>query len=103
MHRLPYLRGCLPDRLHQDGHGRSLTATDPKMGKIRRIVIGGISLVAAGFFAATLAPAADVSRAQSRGSGPTVKIHRGEKCVEPTEDMRRNHMSSVGSTHFSPR
>ncbi len=27
--------------------------------------------------------------------GPTVKIHRGEKCVEPTADMRRNHMQYI--------
>ncbi len=27
--------------------------------------------------------------------GPTVKIHRGEQCVEDTEFMRRNHMKVI--------
>ncbi|MDH3310032.1 MAG: hypothetical protein OEM95_05050 [Gammaproteobacteria bacterium] len=65
------------------------------MVKIRQIVVGGVAVVAAGLFAVTLAQAADVSGAKSKGIGPTVKIHRGEQCVEPTEDMRRNHMKYI--------
>ena len=65
------------------------------MEKIRRTVVFGISLVAAAFFAATQAPAADTASATPKGIGPTVKIHRGEKCVEPTADMRRNHMKHI--------
>ncbi|MDH3514599.1 MAG: hypothetical protein OEM83_07000, partial [Gammaproteobacteria bacterium] len=38
---------------------------------------------------------ADAPDAGSRVTGPTVKIHRGEQCVEPTEDMRRNHMKYI--------
>jgi hypothetical protein len=26
---------------------------------------------------------------------PVVKIHRGDKCVEPTDEMRRNHMEMI--------
>ena len=65
------------------------------MGKIRRIIIGGTVLVATGLLAATWAPAADVSKTKSKGIGPVVNIHRGEQCVEPTEDMRRNHMKYI--------
>lgn len=65
------------------------------MDKIRRIMIGGIALVATGIFTATGVPAADVSGTKSQGIGPVVKIYRGEKCVEPTEDMRRNHMKYI--------
>jgi hypothetical protein len=65
------------------------------MGKVRRILISGVALAAAGIFAATWAPAADVSAPKFKGIGPVVKIHRGEKCVEPTADMRRNHMKFI--------
>jgi uncharacterized Fe-S radical SAM superfamily protein PflX len=65
------------------------------MGKIRKILVGGVSLVATGILAVMLAQAADVSGAKTKGIGPTVKIHRGEQCVEPTEDIRRNHMKYI--------
>ena len=57
--------------------------------------MGGMSLVIAGLFVAAGASAAQVSGEKSKGAGPTVKIHQGEKCVEPTEDMRRNHMKYI--------
>jgi len=65
------------------------------MGTIRQFLIGGVVLVAAGLLAVTPAQAADDSDVKSKGIGPTVKIHRGEQCVEPTEDMRRYHMKYI--------
>lgn len=65
------------------------------MSKIRRIIIGGIVTVAAGLFAATAAFSADVAGAKSTSIGPTIKIYKGDKCVEPTEEMRRNHMKYI--------
>jgi len=32
---------------------------------------------------------------RSANLGPVVKTYRGEKCVEPTDDMRRNHMKYI--------
>jgi len=52
-------------------------------------VVGMIS----GLLATSVAFAAEPKKTAS--IGPTVKIHRGEKCVEPTEDMRRNHMKYI--------
>ncbi|MCR4302199.1 MAG: hypothetical protein NUV51_11350 [Sulfuricaulis sp.] len=51
--------------------------------------------LAAGLLSAMVSIAADTSGAKSAPIGPTVKIHRGEQCVEPTEDMRRNHMQHI--------
>jgi len=32
---------------------------------------------------------------KSAGLQPVVKVYRGEKCVEPTDEMRRNHMKKI--------
>ena len=50
----------------------------------------GVALVA-------LACVASVSAGESKGRVPVpnVVIHKGEQCVEPTEDMRRNHMKYI--------
>ncbi len=53
------------------------------------------AVLAVGLFTATMSVAAETSGTKSNGAGPTVKIYRGEKCVEPTEDMRRNHMKYI--------
>jgi hypothetical protein len=58
------------------------------------IIAGVIAALAAGLFAAGMVRATD-SAAKSGGLGPVVKIHRGEQCVEPTDDMRRNHMKYI--------
>ena len=50
------------------------------------LVLGGLTAGAA--FAADGKPA-------GRVPAPTVKIEKGEKCVEPTEEMRRNHMDMI--------
>lgn len=44
--------------------------------------------------AVTAAMAGETSGAKDT-IGPTVKIYRGEHCVEPTADMRRNHMKYI--------
>ena len=54
-------------------------------------VVGG--MLAVGLLVTSAAFAAEPKK--PAGIGPTVKIHRGEKCVEPTEDMRRNHMKHI--------
>jgi len=58
------------------------------------IIAGVIAALAASLFAAGMVRATD-SAAKSGGLGPVVKIHRGEQCVEPTDDMRRNHMKYI--------
>lgn len=65
------------------------------MGKFRHIIFGGIVAVAAGLLAATAVNAADNAGAMSKRIGPTVKTYRGDKCVEDTEFMRRNHMKLI--------
>jgi len=50
------------------------------------------AVVMAGLFASV--HAADPKPA-GRVPAPTVKIEKGEKCVEPTEEMRRNHMNMI--------
>ncbi|MGA9032317.1 MAG: hypothetical protein WB402_07370 [Sulfuricaulis sp.] len=64
------------------------------MNKIRRMVFGGVAVVAAGMLAVAAVLAADTSGAKP-ALGPTVKIYKGEKCVEPTAEMRRNHMKYI--------
>ena len=39
--------------------------------------------------------AATAGESKGRVPLPNVVIHKGEKCVEPTEDMRRNHMQYI--------
>ena len=51
--------------------------------------------IALAFAAALLAVAGDAHEGASRSGGvplPVTKVERGEACVAPTEDMRRNHM-----------
>jgi hypothetical protein len=64
------------------------------MNKFRRIVFGGVAVVAAGMLAVAAVLAADTSGAKP-ALGPTIKTYKGEKCVEPTEEMRRNHMKYI--------
>ena len=54
--------------------------------------------IAAGIAAAVLAVAvfADAgARRQGRVAAPVVKIEKGDSCVAPTEEMRRNHMKML--------
>src|SRR3989344_4289613 len=64
------------------------------MNKIRRMVFGGMAVVAAGMLAVSAALAAGSSGAKP-ALGPTVKTYKGDKCVEDTEFMRRNHMKVI--------
>ena len=64
------------------------------MNKIRRIVFGGMAVVAAGTLAVSATLAAGTSGAKP-AFGPTVKTYKGDKCVEDTEYMRRNHMKVI--------
>ena len=54
--------------------------------------------LAAGVLAASLMAAAPQAAAETKVTRvplPTVKIEKGEKCVEPTDEMRRNHMNMI--------
>jgi len=55
--------------------------------------------IVAGLFVAAslaLAVAADAEQARSaRVAAPVVKIERGETCVAPVDEMRRNHMKML--------
>ena len=64
------------------------------MNKIGRMVFGGMAVVAAGMLAVSAALAAGTSGAKPT-LGPTVKTYKGDKCVEDTEYMRRNHMKLI--------
>jgi hypothetical protein len=64
------------------------------MNKIRRMVFGGVAMVAAGMLAVAAVLAADTAGTKP-ALGPTVKTYRGDKCVEDTEFMRRNHMKVI--------
>ena len=58
-----------------------------------RVAFGALGAVLAlGWTAAV--HAADPKPA-GRVPAPIVKIEKGEKCVEPTEEMRRNHMDMI--------
>ena len=58
------------------------------------ILAGVLALVAAGMFAGGSVQAAETA-AKTGGIGPTINIFKGDKCVRPTEDMRRNHMKYI--------
>ena len=58
------------------------------------ILAGMLALLAAGLFAGGSVQAAETA-AKAGSIGPTIKIFKGEKCVRPTEDMRRNHMKYI--------
>ena len=61
--------------------------------KIKRYVVGLIGgLLALGWLATSNAAEGDKP---GRVPIPTVKIEKGEKCVEPTDEMRRNHMKML--------
>src|SRR3989344_8540442 len=64
------------------------------MNKIRRMVFGGMAVVAAGMLAVSATLAAGTSGTKP-ALGPTVKTYKGDKCVEDTEYMRRNHMKVI--------
>lgn len=52
--------------------------------------------LAAGVLAAVLTAAGTAEETKSsRVPLPVVKIEKGEKCVEPTDEMRRNHMYMI--------
>ena len=54
--------------------------------------------IAAGIVAAALAVAGSADAGDQRARGvalPTVKIERGEACVAPTGEMRRDHMKML--------
>lgn len=59
------------------------------------ILAGVLAVLAAALFAGGSTQAADTAGAKAGGIGPTIKIFKGDKCVEPTEDMRRNHMKYI--------
>ena len=62
-------------------------------GKINRLTVGLLgSLLALGWLASINAAEPDKS---GRVALPKVKIEKGEKCVEPTAEMRRNHMKML--------
>jgi hypothetical protein len=64
------------------------------MNKLRRMVFGGVAVVAAGMLAVAAVLAAGSTDAKP-ALGPTVKTYKGDKCVEDTEFMRRNHMKVI--------
>ena len=60
---------------------------------MRRVAFGALGAVLALGWVVPV-QAADTPPA-GRVPAPTVKIQKGEKCVEPTEEMRRNHMDMI--------
>jgi len=59
------------------------------------ILAGAVAVLAAALFTAGAVRAADTADTKTGGIGPTIKIFKGDKCVRPTEDMRRNHMKYI--------
>jgi hypothetical protein len=64
------------------------------MNQIRRMMFGGLAVMAAGILAVSAVLAAETSVAKP-AFGPTVKTYKGDKCVEDTDYMRRNHMKVI--------
>jgi hypothetical protein len=62
------------------------------MRRTRRQLFALLALACVGLF--TSVQAAD-PKPSGRVPMPTVKIEKGERCVEPTEEMRRNHMEKI--------
>ncbi len=58
------------------------------------MVFGAMAVAAASLLSATVVFAAETAGAKS-AIGPVVKTYKGDKCVEPTEEMRRNHMKKI--------
>ena len=60
--------------------------------KIKRYVVGLLGgLLALGWLASNAAEPDKSARVPL----PKVKVEKGEKCVEPTDEMRRNHMNML--------
>ncbi|MCR4332909.1 MAG: hypothetical protein NUV34_09455 [Sulfuricaulis sp.] len=64
------------------------------MKKIRLMVFGAMVVAAASLLSATAVLAAETAGAKS-AIGPVVKTYKGDKCVEDTDYMRRNHMKVI--------
>jgi hypothetical protein len=64
------------------------------MNKIRRMLFGGIAMVAVGVLALSVAQAEGTAGAKP-ALGPTIKTFKGDKCVEDTQYMRRYHMKVI--------
>ena len=64
------------------------------MKKIGFMVFGAIAVAAASLLTATAVLAAETAGTKST-IGPVVKTYKGDKCVEDTEFMRRNHMKLI--------
>jgi mono/diheme cytochrome c family protein len=58
------------------------------------MVFGAMAVAAANLLSATAVFASETGGAKS-AIGPVVKTYKGDKCVEPTEEMRRNHMKKI--------
>ena len=58
------------------------------------MVFGAIAVAAASLLSVAAVFAAETAGAKS-AIGPVVKTFKGDKCVEPTEEMRRNHMKKI--------
>ena len=65
------------------------------MSRKTTILVGAVAVLGAALFAAGAVRAADTADTKSGSIGPTIKIFKGDKCVRPTEDMRRNHMKYI--------
>jgi hypothetical protein len=58
------------------------------------MVFGAMAVAAASLLSVAAVFAAETTGAKS-AIGPVVKTFKGDKCVEPTEEMRRNHMKKI--------
>lgn len=63
------------------------------MKNARPLIPFRAAVLAAALMASGSAPAAEAGA--DRVPRPTVKIEKGAKCVEPTDEMRRNHMNML--------
>lgn len=62
--------------------------------RIHMLIAAGAAVVAALLVAASVAVATDVAGSSGRTPLPVpAKAAKGAQCVEPVEDMRRNHMN----------
>lgn len=63
--------------------------------KTRAGVLKWLGWLAAMLIAASASAADLATKKTKRVDLPTILYHKGEQCVEPTEDMRRNHMNYI--------
>ena len=63
--------------------------------KIKHILAASLAVLVTALLTTALAFAAETSGVKSSRIGPTVKTYKGDKCVEDTEYMRRNHMKVI--------